>query len=45
MHTLILAAVAIATLIAGFALGLCVTAKRADQAIAQAIKDFSKEKQ
>ena len=38
MHTLILAAVAIATLIAGFALGLCITAKRTDEAIAQALR-------
>ena len=45
MHTLILIAVAIFVLVLGFTVGLCITAKRADEAIAQAIKDFSKEKQ
>ena len=45
MHTLILIAVALFVLVLGFTVGLCITAKRTDEAIAQAIKDFSKEKQ
>ena len=45
IHVLIVAAVASIVLVLGFTVGLCITAKRADEAIAQAIKDFSKEKQ
>ena len=38
MHTLILIAVALFVLVLGFTVGLCITAKRADEAIAEALR-------
>lgn len=38
MHTLIITIVALAVLVSGFVIGLCVTAKRADKAMAEALK-------
>jgi len=45
MHIAILLVVAVGALVAGFALGLCITAKKADQAMRQAIDEYiTKEK-
>jgi hypothetical protein len=42
MHLLILGIVALAMLIAGFVVGMCITAKRADEAMAEAIQDCTR---
>ena len=42
MHTLILIAVALFVLVLGFTVGLCITAKRTDEAIAQAMQDCTR---
>lgn len=45
MHLLIVGIVALAVLIIGFVVGMCITAKRADEAMSEAIEDFKKENQ
>jgi hypothetical protein len=42
MHLLILGIVALAMLIAGFVVGMCITAKRADEAMVEAIQDCTR---
>lgn len=40
MHIVIIAFVAIAVLVLGFVVGMCATAKRADEAMTDAIKNM-----
>ena len=42
MHLLILGIVALAVLIAGFVVGMCITAKRADEAMSEAIQNCTR---
>lgn len=43
LHTCILILVAVATLVVGFAFGLCITAKRADEAFSRAMGKYDED--
>jgi hypothetical protein len=44
MHTLIVVLVALAVLVIGFTVGLCITAKQADEAIYRALREQVEER-
>ena len=45
MHVILSAVIGLVVLVLGFVVGMCITAKRADEAMSEAIEDFKKENQ